>query len=241
MSQSVPIMFYPRLLRRVRAALIDSMVFLAVFAAWMMLLPTIVESHYLVKAGTLVMPLLALDPIAVAYTGGTVGHHVMGLRIRDATYEKNIGILRALLRELLRVGLGWLSLIFVLITRNHQALHDIATSTVVLLRRPETLPSREQLLARSDDTAKYRFPSKARRITFIVLYVILALTICLLFADFVVSDACLIYEQCNKYENNILAILDLLLTFAICAIILLGWKGLLFGCRRVPVERVLEQ
>ena len=241
MNQPVPGVFYPRLLRRVRAALIDSMIFLTVFAVWMMLLPTIVDSHYLVKAGTLVIPLLTLDPIAVAYTGGTVGHHIMGLRIRDATLEKNIGIMRAMLREGLRLGLGWLSLIFVLTTRNHQALHDFATSTVVLLRRPETLPSRERLTARSDDIEKYSFPSKSRRITFIVLYVILAFTICALVANFVISDSCLLYEQCDNFEKNILAVLDLSLTVAICAIILLGWKGLLFGCRRVPVERVSEQ
>jgi uncharacterized RDD family membrane protein YckC len=118
---------YPRLLRRVRAVLIDSVLIGVIFVAWLIALPRLGDLHYAMKLAVFIVPIVLLEPALVSLTGGTPGHHLMKLRIRDAAHDSNIGFLRATVRAVIRAFLGWLSFVFVLITRKHQALHDYAT------------------------------------------------------------------------------------------------------------------
>jgi uncharacterized RDD family membrane protein YckC len=228
---------YPRLLRRVRAFLIDSVLFIIVIYTWMVSLLAFGESHFLVKILALVLPLMIIEPVLVSFTGGTPGHHIMGLRIRDALRDENIGILRATARAIIRTFLGWLSFIFVLVTRRHQALHDYFTSTVVVLRRPETLPAHEKFAPRTEDHARYVYPSKARRIIVILVYTFLTLVVVSVLAVILLSDECAAGNRCSSVEN--LAANALTFTWFLCtgATIVLGWRGLLFGCRRSPLPQ----
>jgi uncharacterized RDD family membrane protein YckC len=223
---------YPRLIRRVRAFLIDSVLIIIVFYTWMVSLPAFGDSHFLLKIFTLVLPIMIIEPGLVAFTGGTPGHHIMGLRIRDASRDENIGFLRATARAIVRTFFGWLSFIFVLVTKKHQALHDYFTLTVVVLRRPETLPAHEKFAPRTEDDARYLFPSKLRRFVVILLYALLSVVVLSALGAVFLSEECATTNRCSAAENVTANALGIIWFICIGATIVLGWRGLLFGCRR---------
>jgi uncharacterized RDD family membrane protein YckC len=223
---------FPRLLRRVRAFLIDSVLFITIIYSWMLSLPILAESHFLLKISALIVPIMLLEPCLVAFTGGTPGHHIMGLRIRDASRDENIGILRATARAIIRTLLGWLSFIFVLVTQRHQALHDYFTSTVVVLRRPETLPARERFAPRTEDHIKFLYPSKVRRIVVIFLYMLLSFVTVSVLGAVMLSQECSTTNRCSPIENIIANVVGIIWLLCVGVAIVLGWRGLLFGCRR---------
>lgn len=230
-------MLYPRLLRRVRAFLFDSVIFVILLYAWLATLPIFENARPLLKISLLVIPIVILEPVLVAFTGGTLGHHFMGLRIRDASSDQNIGVLRATARAIIRTLLGWLSFVFVLVTHKHQALHDYFTSTVVILRRPEPLPAQERFVARVQDRAHYRYPSIARRIAAIFGYVFLGFLMLIALSMATLSETCLSGARCTPGEMAMSQLLSIFWLLSLGASFVLGWKGLLYGCRRSPLPR----
>jgi uncharacterized RDD family membrane protein YckC len=140
---------YPRLLRRVRAALIDSVVFAAIIIAWIYSFGLLENAHAAIKVGLLAAACLIVEPGLVSLTGGTIGHHLMGLRVRDAGVDERIGFLRATMRGLARSLLGLFSLLFMFVTRRHQAIHDYVSRSTVVIDHPEDLPAREKFQERA--------------------------------------------------------------------------------------------
>lgn len=140
---------YPRLLRRVRAALIDSVVFTAILLAWFFSFGLLEDAHVAFKISLLTAAYLAVEPGLVSMTGGTIGHHVMGLRVRDAEADEPIGFFRATIRGLARSLLGLFSLLFMFVTRRHQAIHDYLSRSTVVIEHPDTLPAREKFQERA--------------------------------------------------------------------------------------------
>jgi uncharacterized RDD family membrane protein YckC len=140
---------YPRLLRRVRAALIDSVVFASIIIGWFYSFELLENTHAAIKVGLLVVAYLIVEPALVSLTGGTIGHHLMGLRVRDAGVDERIGFIRATLRGLTRSLLGLFSLLFMFVTRRHQAIHDYFSRSIVVIEHPEDLPAREKFQERA--------------------------------------------------------------------------------------------
>jgi uncharacterized RDD family membrane protein YckC len=139
---------YPRLLRRVRAALIDSVIFIAIICVWFWSFGVLENAHAALKVGLLVLAYLIVEPGFVSVTGGTIGHHLMGLRVRDAAKDQPLGFCRATIRGLARSILGILSLLFMFVTRRHQAIHDYFSRSTVVLDHPEFLAASEQFQER---------------------------------------------------------------------------------------------
>ena len=167
------IMFtYPRLLRRVQAVLIDSILIPIAFMLTLLLVGQFeVESIY-IKAAALFLPIFILEPVMVAISGGTIGHHMLGIQVQSSNSGKNLNILLALLRFVIKTFLGWLSLIFVLITKRHQAIHDLLSMSVVI-NKSDNLPSAEALPERSNQEDGYKYPPRFLRLFMIVLYILL--------------------------------------------------------------------
>ncbi len=141
-------LMYPRLLRRIRAVLIDEVVLLAALIVWWFTIGVVEAWSPVAKIGSLFLVFLTIDPVLVAYTGGTVGHHLMGLKVRDARRDSKVNLLVATARGFLRYFLGALSLVFIILTRRHQALHDLWTQTTVVLNSPESYSNREKFTER---------------------------------------------------------------------------------------------
>jgi uncharacterized RDD family membrane protein YckC len=73
----------------------------------------------------------------------------MGLRVRDAGVDERIGFIRATMRGLARSLLGLFSLLFMFVTRRHQAIHDYFSRSTVVIEHPEDLPAREKFQERA--------------------------------------------------------------------------------------------
>jgi uncharacterized RDD family membrane protein YckC len=78
--------------------------------------------------------LLLYEPVCVWRFGGTLGHRVFNLQVRDARGGEKLGLVRAVVRFLLKGFLGWLSFFTMALTKRRQALHDILTGSVVRIR-----------------------------------------------------------------------------------------------------------
>ena len=173
------------------------------------------------------------EPVLVWKIGGTWGHRQRNLKVCDQQTGANIGFLRALFRSVLKAVLGVFSLIFMISTERHQALHDLATRSTVQIREP-LLPfgPRHHYLRERAEAGDAGLPSTRRRIIVILAYMVL-IGVALGFARAIaVSESCLLKDQCIPTDRLIdAAALGAWIVLSAAAVPL-GWKGRLLGCRR---------
>lgn len=223
---------YPRLIKRVRAVLIDSvLVPVAVFST-LILGETLGVSHPLGKVMLILAPIFILEPGLVAFTGGTVGHHLMKIRITRTDGKRNINIVAATVRFVVKLLLGWLSFIFVLTTAKHQAAHDIVARSVVIHKNTEGLPAFEVLPERMLDSVAYVYPPAWLRVIVIIAYAILA-TVTLFVATALVSTTgCMESHQCTTLDTLFEIALSVSWIVSLGWLTIRGWNGMLYGCRK---------
>lgn len=77
---------------------------------------------------------LLYDPICVWRFGATVGHSVFNLQVCDARSGARLGLVRAFWRFAMKGLLGWLSFLTMAFSRRRQAVHDMASGSVVRIR-----------------------------------------------------------------------------------------------------------
>jgi len=148
---------YPRFLRRLQAVAIDSIILAVLIMGGL-----VVVSSFGVTGRDAVILVAVIsmlwEPLLVSITGGTIGHHLIGLRVVSSTSGKNLNIVASLLRFMVKFLLGSVSVVFIFITRYHQALHDGLARSVVILKYPDTQPEYEVLSARQIELANYQYP-----------------------------------------------------------------------------------
>lgn len=227
---------YPRLIRRVRAVLIDSVLVMLIIIVWWLTLPLLVNTDSYIKVALPLILIFILEPCMVAFTGGTPGHHIMGVKIVSARTGTYIGVLRALIRALLRGLFGWLSFIIALTSRKHQALHDLAVGTVVILINPAAHSDGERHIARDLENSVYSYPSKWRRSLLIILYNIAGFLLLAMGLSIVLSSDCLEFDKCTSFEEIIDEVLGWVWIFYLGTTVVMCWRGLLPGCKRIRVQ-----
>ena len=173
-----------------------------------------------------------LEPLLVSITGGTPGHHLIGIQVKSKKTGKNINIFSAIIRFVTKIILGLFSLIAVFITKQHQAIHDAIAGSIVVIKNPNSKSNHEVLKEREVELPGYSYPSNARRFVMIVVYNIVFFITLGIALSLIVPDQCLTYSQCSTLENTLLISLQLLWVVSVISSIVLCWKGLLPGCRR---------
>ena len=144
---------YPRLIRRIQAAIIDGAILsIAFFTAGMIIAPY--EIHGGLKASFVALLLIIMEPGLVSITGGTIGHHLRGIRIQDYKHGTNLNIFRATIRFLVKILFGLLSFVFILATKRYQAFHDMISGSVVVLRDSAKVPEYEAVSERKSGAGK---------------------------------------------------------------------------------------
>ncbi|MCG8697065.1 MAG: RDD family protein [Bacteroidales bacterium] len=124
---------YGTLIKRVKAVIVDSLVL-----ALMAMIASTVLNIFENTPGTIrlivfLFVFFIYDPFCTSFIGGTIGHLVMGLRIRnDKNEEQNIIFPVAFLRFFIKAFLGWISLLTVSGNKKHKAIHDLAANSVVI-------------------------------------------------------------------------------------------------------------
>lgn len=228
---------YPRLLRRVQAVLIDSLILSVVVIGSVSLSGALDFEEAWIKAAFLLLPIFILEPLMVSYSGGTIGHHILKLKVRNIKSDNNINIFLACIRFVLKSVLGWFSLVLVMVTKRHQAIHDILISSIVVNKKNNDLPDHESLAERVIEESGYTYPTKILRLFMILVYWIISTVIVLIafatiqFVECSNASWCTLGVQVGVVLFNITWLFSLALTVIYC------WRSRLYGCRRKAIEK----
>ncbi len=83
-----------------------------------------------------VLIFILYDPLLTSIFGGTVGHMLLGIRVkRESDTQMNIPFLLAIVRFIVKVLLGWVSLLTVSGNKKGKAIHDLVVRSVVLYKK----------------------------------------------------------------------------------------------------------
>lgn len=223
---------YPRLIKRVRAVLIDSVITPVLLITSIVIAGSMAIESDLIRNLISFIPALSLEPILVAFTGGTIGHHLVGIKVRCVDEDKNISIFQAIIRFVLKVFLGLASLIMIFVTKRHQAIHDALSQSIVVHKSIEGLPASELIEERIVEEEGYLYPSVLRRVLVILGYGML-LYITLSVAVFgILSSECIQNGLCSKSENTMASVSSYIFLGILVGVVVVGWKSKLYGCRK---------
>lgn len=230
---------FAKLSRRIGAVLVDGVVLaLALFVVISIISGLSIRSPFDVALAILLLG--SIEPLFVWLSGGSIGHHIYGLRIRRVDVDRRLGILRSYLRFITKLPLGLVSLVTVVSSRRHQAIHDLLCRSIVVYQHPEKQPAGYVLAERVDDEENYIYPGKAKRVLFIVLYYVLAYFIITIPAVFLLSDTCISGAICSRYDSMMELGFSTVFLVSLFVIASLGWNGLLFGCLK-KARRDIDQ
>jgi uncharacterized RDD family membrane protein YckC len=123
---------FPGVLDRVKAIVTDSVVILLfiIIATYTFSFFDNVPDN--VKIAAFVFIIL-YDPIFTSIFGGTIGHMLIGIRVkRESDETRNILFPLAILRFIVKAFLGWISLLTVSGNKKGKAIHDYLVGSVVI-------------------------------------------------------------------------------------------------------------
>lgn len=73
------------------------------------------------------------EPILIGLAGGTIGHYLMKLRVKQAgDHSKNILLPLCFFRSLVKATLNWISFLTMGFNTQRRAIHDFASGAVVI-------------------------------------------------------------------------------------------------------------
>jgi uncharacterized RDD family membrane protein YckC len=223
---------YPRLTKRIQALLIDTFVLLAVFILSIVLTSYLDLDNELLNAAIAFLPVMLLEPLLVSIKGGTIGHYFLGLRVRRVSIDKKLNVIAAVFRTFIKAVLGTVSLVSILTTKKHQAIHDVLSSSLVVLSDTSNLPYYDIQSERILDHENYNYPGVLRRLLFIFIYFILFFISIGLITSFLVSDSCIEHNSCSSWDSIIYAFMTIYTWVGIFGIPALGWLSRLYGCKK---------
>ena len=122
-------------------------------------------------------PIFLLEPFLVTYLGSTLGQYFMGMQIVRVDTNSKCPLLMSFPRYYTKLLLGGLSVIYMLFSGKHQAIHDHLAKTVVVLSSKKI--EKKPTLANKGEPerildADYIYPSAMRRFGIFILWAIFA-------------------------------------------------------------------
>lgn len=123
---------YPNITDRIKSAFFDGMVIIVM----LLITSQIVSIIGLVSVSTKMILLVCIfflyDPISTSLFGGTIGHHILGIRVKRLDDESsNINFLKAIIRFVFKTLLGWISLVTISRKKKNRAIHDLIVNSIV--------------------------------------------------------------------------------------------------------------
>ena len=124
---------YAQLFSRVKAAFVDSVVLVILMysATWIFNMVEDVPNY--VRTSIFILLFLLYEPFLISFFGTTVGHFFNDIVVkRENNEEKNVMLLKAIVRFIFKLLLGWISLLTVKNNEKQKAIHDYIGGSVVL-------------------------------------------------------------------------------------------------------------
>jgi uncharacterized RDD family membrane protein YckC len=226
---------YPRLLRRLQGVFIDGVVIpLAAIGTLVALTYAGVENVW-VKVLCPLLVIFLLEPVAVSATGGSIGHHIIGLRVRKEQSDERITLLAAVVRFVVKTFFGLPAFFVAFVSRKRQALHDVVAKSLIVHKSTVGLPPHELLPPRTRTDEHVTYSSIWRRLLVIVLYCVLFYFVWSLVVFVLIAGPCAQYGKCSQAQAIVVLGAMVTLLVAVITFAVLGWRGSLYGCRKLRV------
>ncbi len=124
---------YPGVFDRVKAVIVDSIILIILIVITTDIFSSFDNVPNIAKIIAFVFIFCLYDPLFTSLLGGTVGHKAIGIRVKRANNpEKNILFHIALLRYIIKGGIGWISLLTVSGNEKRLAIHDSLAGSIVI-------------------------------------------------------------------------------------------------------------
>lgn len=128
-------MKYASIPRRVRAVITDQIIQVLLLFALSYILEKIGDVSDKTRMFSFLSVFILYEPIFVSLFGGTIGHMSQSLTVKKAKNEnEKIFIVIALFRYIIKILLGWLSLISISEKNKNRAIHDFIAGSVVIIK-----------------------------------------------------------------------------------------------------------
>ena len=124
---------FPSLVERMKAVFFDIFILLVVFTLTSLFIDSISDIPAFGKGVIFIFMIYLYDPILIAFTGGTLGHKSMKLKVRRYKHpDKKITLWQAFIRFIIKGLLGWLSFLTVTSNKHRRAIHDLTSGSIIL-------------------------------------------------------------------------------------------------------------
>ncbi len=168
---------YATLSRRIKASIIDGMVLLTLFICCPMVVSFLIGKDTGLNAISMFTPPLLLEPFLISYLGFTLGQYIFGIQVIRLDTGDKCPLIASFVRYFTKIILGSLSMVYMLFSKKHQAIHDHLAKILVVLsfKKIEQNPDfakygeREQSL---DDN--FIYPSPLKRFGYFLIWFVSA-------------------------------------------------------------------
>lgn len=235
---------YASLATRIKASIFDSTILLFLFISLPVVIGSFTTNESPIKAAAMFAPLLLLEPLLVTYFGATIGQLIFGAKVIRVNSRSKCPIYLSLPRYIAKILLGGLSLIYMLFSRKHQAIHDLIFGTIVLIS-PKKLEKNPELAKHGEleqiFSRDYIYPSAIRRFLIFILWYILTAIIIAIATEAIAIIGIQEYTiDSSKLPAFIEIALDIILAGVFITLAVLASKGYLPGARRKKHQPELE-
>jgi len=123
---------YPLLGDRIQSSFIDGIFLVILMFVFASLLDRYQNTPDWVRIFLFVGLWAIYEPVCTAFAC-TLGNYIKRIRVRQhRSNSKKINILQALIRYILKVGLGWISFLTIHSNKERRAIHDFAAGSVMI-------------------------------------------------------------------------------------------------------------
>jgi len=122
---------YPTILQRYLSSFIDGMLLLLFF---FLSLSLIKGTDQMTSTIRFLLPICIIFLYEPLFTSKacTLGQLLMGIRVRKISNNENISIIKAYVRYILKILLGFISLFSILFSEKSRAIHDFSSGSIVV-------------------------------------------------------------------------------------------------------------
>lgn len=124
---------YATLPDRIKAALIDSVLLIIVMFILSEMLSQFENVPSYIRMLIFVFLFILYDPLFISLFGATIGHSYCNISVKkENNFNKNIAFPQAVIRYILKITLGWISLLTTNGNEKKKAIHDYAVGSIVV-------------------------------------------------------------------------------------------------------------